>query len=471
MLTLALFSWPAYADTPGHPAKQIHDFHLRGNAQSVITQALAEFGKSPQFLGNPPRQPLRFDIDGSDLSTTRDMLALLTNTLFIPTEQNIILVVPNTDANQKQYLQKDTETIHLPGLAMKASQRQTDVESILKNVFSLSNSAFQSGGITLTADPETLRQVNATLRSLYTHDTQVLLHVRCYVTSRDRNLDAGLTPPASTAIFNVATEADQLVADNSSVIEAAIEEGLITSSTSVIEEAALLVLYGYAGNSPLGSSFEVFGNGITTTGVEPDSASLNMSLTDTTVTQLQDATMHLLNNETGKLHIGEKYPIITESYTSTSTSLTTNAATSSSTLAQPAIQYADLGVSLEATPVIHGNGSMDLSLKLALASLEGSSANGNPVLDSEEFTSAISVQPGMSTVMVSNLTNSDTTTNTGLPGLSTTNRNGALQDQQLVVVITPELTREPVPTIESGVTPAATGQESANSASASPSGN
>ncbi|GGH11814.1 hypothetical protein GCM10011586_30740 [Silvibacterium dinghuense] len=425
-----------------------HNMHLRGDAQTVITQALAEFGESAQFPGLPPRQPIRFDMDDSDRATTHRMLAMLTHTLLVPSGPNKVLIIPDTPQNEKQYLVEDSETIHLPSLTKDASKRRSEVESILTTVFSIPHVSFQSDGVTITSDPETLQQVNDVLRNLYTHDSQVQLHIQCYLTSHNRDLDAGLTPPASTTVFNVLTEADSLVSNNESVIEAAIEDGLISSSASELELAILLVEYGYASGTPLGSSFEVFGNGITTTGVEPDSITLNNSLTNSTVTELQDATLHLLNEETGKLHIGEKYPVVTETYSSTSTSLTTSLSTSTSTLAQPAIEYEDLGLVLEATPIIHASGSIDLSLKLALRSLSGNSANGNPIIDDQEFSSALTVRAGMSTMMVSNLTHSDTGTNTGLPGLDTTNRSTSGQDEQLVVVITPEVTRSARPHIE-----------------------
>ena len=84
----------------------------------------------------------------------------------------------------------------------------------------------------------------------------------------------------------------------------------------------------------------------------------------------------------------------------------------------PQVTYEDLGVTLKATPIIRRSGRIKLTLDLKIESLAGGTSDGNPILNSRQFASDLTVQDGDSALMVSNVSEAETAAFTGIPGLS-----------------------------------------------------
>jgi Flp pilus assembly secretin CpaC len=180
---------------------------------------------------------------------------------------------------------------------------------------------------------------------------------------------------------------------------------------------------------------------------------------------LDDVQLRVGDRQEATFREGEKYPITTSTYStglstgssSASSSATINGVSVASLLSQfaggssttiPQISYEDLGVTLKAKPVIEKSGRISMTLDLKIEALSGTSLDGNPVLDSRQFTSGLTVADGESAMMVSNMSRTETTSMTGIPGLSELpGFQIPLQDSlerdesQLVVVVTPHIVR------------------------------
>jgi Flp pilus assembly secretin CpaC len=216
-----------------------------------------------------------------------------------------------------------------------------------------------------------------------------------------------------------------------------ISAGLVASGDT-LGIAELLIAAGYAGNSVLGSSSLYFGGGLTATGVQFDSVSANASLSVSSIQQLESATLHLADNQPGIFKVGEQYPILT------ATTLAVGASTSAtSSSATPSIEYADLGLLLEAKPHIVSDKEVLLHLHETIRSLQGSSLNTIPILDNQEFSSDLSVATGVTTVVVSNLSHTEALATQGVIDSITTNSSRNTDDSELVITITPIITRSP----------------------------
>ncbi len=105
-------------------------------------------------------------------------------------------------------------------------------------------------------------------------------------------------------------------------------------------------------------------------------------------------------------------------------------------------------MTLKATPVIEKSGRINLLLDLKIEALSGSSLDGNPILESRQFATDLTVADGESALMVSNVTRSESAALTGLPGLSELpgfqlplENVGQRSSNQLVVVVTPHIVR------------------------------
>ena len=149
----------------------------------------------------------------------------------------------------------------------------------------------------------------------------------------------------------------------------------------------------------------------------------------------------MLDQEEATIRSGERYPIMTSSYSS----LIGN---SSSTPTIPQIQYQDLGLTLKVKPHFEGVDAVSLNLNLTLNSLAGSTINNIPVLNNREYTGVVSLRFGDSALVVSSMSKQDFLEITGVPGLSdipgfqnATNRQDTTDSMELAIVITPHLVR------------------------------
>jgi Flp pilus assembly secretin CpaC len=89
-----------------------------------------------------------------------------------------------------------------------------------------------------------------------------------------------------------------------------------------------------------------------------------------------------------------------------------------------------------------------MKLEFKLTSLAGPTLNGNPVLNSREYSSLITLKPGEKAVLVSSLTNQETASITGIPFLSEipglplpTSKSTDKTVSSLVIIVTPHVMR------------------------------
>jgi general secretion pathway protein D len=407
--------------------------HLVGGLTDVIQQAFRLYGIDVVFVGRLQgfSAPIQMDLRDADLSMMGEVLDAMTHCFFVPVNAHLVLAMQDDKEHRLQYERVVTKTIEVPNLQGWDKEEKAEVVGLLNTLFGISKASFSNNRVTIRAPRRELLQAEDTLTHLFQPEPQVLLEVKAYIVSLGHNRNVGVQLPQQISVFNVDSAAQSLIASNSSVVQELISAGIVNAGDTLgIAEA--LVAGGYASNSVLGSSFVTFGGGSSTTGVQFGSVNANDSLSVSTSQQLKDATLHLANNQSGTLMIGQRYPIMTAS---------TVAIGGSASSATPLIQYEDLGLTLEAKPHIESGNEVLLHLHETFRSLDGTSLNNIPVIDNQEFRADLSVPAGVTTVVVSSLSRSETRTAQGLVDSVPTNSSRNQQTSDLVVTITPILTR------------------------------
>ncbi len=114
----------------------------------------------------------------------------------------------------------------------------------------------------------------------------------------------------------------------------------------------------------------------------------------------------------------------------------------------PQVEYQDIGLTVETTPRVQRNSEVGMHLEVKISALAGQTLNGIPLLTSRQFSSDLTLRDGETAMMISNVTDQETSAVAGLPGLSeipgfqsTTNRNGTRMTGDLVLLITPHVVR------------------------------
>ncbi|HEY0785570.1 MAG TPA: hypothetical protein VGD62_06835 [Acidobacteriaceae bacterium] len=446
-------------------------FHVYATRDQVLLQVFRAFGITAlidKSVAPTAAEDTRvhFDQDDVTFEQARQAAELATNTFVVPLDPLHVLVALDTKENRTAFERLAQETVYLPGLT---AIEMSDVGNIARNVFDAQQASVNEGAHTLMvrAPQAKLKPLNALLEELMAGRSEVLLDMHIYQVTRTRNVSAGAELPSSSNIFNVTSEVDQLIAANPSLVEQIIASGLATPGN--YEEIALaLILSGQAGSTLLSQPFAYFGGGLTTTGVTlgKSAANLGLNITDTRI--LDQVQLRLQDQDEGTVRVGERYPIITSSYSNLATGATgiagINSAGLSSTLASlgislsslasaasasvPQVQYQDLGLTLHATSRVQQEQDVSLKLDLQLSSLNGTSINGNPVLDNRQYNSIVTLKPGEKALLVSSLSTQESAALTGLPFLSEipgfqfgTNQTTQKTSSSLVIVITPRVVR------------------------------
>jgi len=421
----------AAASNPGK--SKVRSLHLEGSVRDVLRQALALYGVEAVLVadeGFASRQ-MRVDADDADLASAGVLLRALTHCSLVPLDAHLVLAMPEKAGDVSKSDRLTTATISTTNL-MANSQQSKATNELLSTVFGNVKASFHGDEIVMQASPEIVAQARSVLAALDRPQAQIMLDVKAYTISRTHDRDLGVALPKSVTVFNILSAAESLISSNSTIVQEMISAGLV-SSGDTLEIALLLIEGGYGGSSVLGSSSLYFGGGYTYTGIQFDSVKANASLSESTVRELQEAHLQLADGEKGKFRVGERYPVLTAT--------TSALGSTSSGSTTPSIQYEDLGLTLEASAHLEADDEVLVHLHETIRSLAGSSLNDIPILDNQEVATDLTVAAGMTTVLISNLSKSETRATQKFLGLIPMDSSRDTTDSQLLITITPVVTR------------------------------
>ncbi|WP_158748750.1 hypothetical protein [Acidobacterium sp. S8] len=449
------------------PATGGQSFHLRSPESEVLRQVLTAYGISPMFDTSVKSQMVRFDADNVDFTQAAEMLKMSTDTFFVPLDEKRVLVALDTKDNRAKYERQVMETIYLPGLS---STEMSDMGNVARNVFEAQQATIQAERHTLTIRaPQTrIDALNHTLTDMLNGRSQVLLELRLFELAQTRTTNIGAQLPNQTTIFNVPTEVNQIIQNNQSAVQQIIAAGLANSGDD-IAIVAILIASGLVTGTVFNEPFALFGGGITASGLTLNQgATANLSLNSSDTRLLDNIQLRVQDQEDAMIRSGSRYPIITSTYSNLAgtslsipgvsqaglsselSSLGISSAALQSSLNQtiPQVQYQDLGLTLKATPHVQQNKDVAIKIDFKIDALSGQTANGNPILDTQQYTGTVTLPKGESAMVVSNLTRQQTAAVTGIPGLSelpgfqsTTNKESDVDVSKLVILITPHIVR------------------------------
>ncbi len=440
------------------PAPLRATFHLRGSPQQLIPQIFAAYGITPILDDSVPKKATQIDLTNAPFSEASAAVQLATNTFIVPLDPEHAVVAEDTKENRAKFERLMLETIYVPGLPAK---ELTEPVNMIRNVFGVKQIATRpgSGTITLRAPETTLRAVNTTLEGLYRQKPDVILDVKVYQIDDSRQENLGVAFPQTLSVFNVTSQLNSIISSNQSTIQQLIASGLVNPN-DLAAIAALLVGEGLVTGTVLNQPFALFGNGLTLSGLSFGSTTGNASLNIANTRELDHIQLRTGQGLKQTFKLGSKYPIVTQSY-SAGTQTPTNFGNLASLLTgssqsnlsgtnplsyAPTVQYVDLGLTLTAQTRIVESGNVQMQLKVTLASLSGQTLNQSPIIDNRSFTTAIQVHDGGSAMIASSISQTESRSLSGIPGLSelpgfqwTASPSTQLTIGRLLIVLTPHV--------------------------------
>jgi len=181
-------------------------------------------------------------------------------------------------------------------------------------------------------------------------------------------------------------------------------------------------------------------------------SSVHLSANNALTRTLDDVMLRAGHGKAATLKVGERYPIVSSQFSATSatssllSSLGISSSTAGTSIPSPQFTYEDLGLTLKATPQVHGK-VISLEYELTLRSLGAIQTNGLPIVNNQEMKGAISTEDGEPVVIAGLISKSESTSLNGLPLVSMLPVLGQAFSEQtkqntydeLLVVMTPHI--------------------------------
>jgi general secretion pathway protein D len=357
------------------------DFDLRGDSKSLWEQVSATLGLKVLF--DPQYQPTKttqFQLNDADYHETLNALQDATNSFLTPISERLIFVA--NDTTQKRTEFDANVVVVVPFSETISVQELQEVASGVRGTLDMQKVQVDTQRhLILMRDRVTkVRLAEMILEDLLRPRAQVAIDVDIMTTDVTSNLNYGLNVPTAFPLVS-------FVARN--------------YLTSVIPSGF--------------TTFMTFGGGASLLGLGVTSAQLFANVSNSSAQTLLRAEVLALNGQPASLHVGDKYPLVTNTYIGGSPSTATSGQVYTP---PPTFTFEDLGLVLKVTPWINGPDELSLEVDAEFKLLGAGNVDGIPIIASTKYTSKVSLRTGQWAVLAGLMSKTDAVTITGMPGLS-----------------------------------------------------
>jgi general secretion pathway protein D len=435
------------------PKAERATFHYRGDVRGLFTELASAYGVSAQFDDQVPVTTVRFYVDDVDFFTALQLACRVSKTMWTATDAHQVLIAKDTTENHKQYDRMALATFKAPGAT--TPQEATELVNALKNICDFQKAmSGQNGTVEVRAPQASLKACMELVRQLNNERPQVSLDIEVFDVSHNFTREIGMHIPNTFNVYNipVAAVAAAVAALGSQNVSTLANQLISSGGINAAGSSALSGLLAQLQNQSSGifsQPLATFGNGLTFGGVSLDHITTALSLNESWARSLSRVTLRAGQGNEATFHLGERYPILNASYAPIYNSSAISAVLGNQSYVPPfpSVSYEDLGLSLKAKPVIHGDSEVSLALELQVRSLTGQSANGVPVISNEEYKGSIRLRDGEPAVVAGEISTNDQLSIAGIPGVAdipllnqaASDNTKMKEEDELLIIITPHV--------------------------------
>jgi general secretion pathway protein D len=439
-------------ETRLQPMTGVQSFDFRGSSTELVQQFTHAFGITTALDDGLTARQVRIRLDNVSWETGSEVVSQLCKVLIIPMSEHQVLVANDTEENRRNLIRMSLRTFY--ALGGSSPQDLTDLTTALRILFDLRfiTPNVAMGSVVIRAPQQTMDAIANFLDYMQDDRPTVMLEVKVFQISSILTRDLGTSVPTQFTVFNVTTEIQNLVSSSAynQVVAALQAAGQPVNATTIL--AGLLASSSSTSSSVLSQPFAVFGGGATLTGVTLPASTIKFSLNNSLTRTMDDVMLRAGHGKAATLKVGERFPIVSSQFSASSaaSSLLSSLGLSSGTatsVPSPQFTYEDLGLTLKATPQVHGK-VISLDYELTLRSLGATQSNGLPLITNREMKGAISTEDGKPVVIAGLVDKSETASLSGIPLLSSIPVLGRAFSEEtkekdydeLLVVVTPHIT-------------------------------
>jgi tetratricopeptide (TPR) repeat protein len=380
------------------PRPGTQTIHLHTTTRGAYSSLCQAFGVAVVFDASTPSLPVNLDLETMSFERAMNTVALVTGTFWTPLSSTQVMVAADHPDKRKDFERPVQRVYYLPEVT--SARELTAVADLLRKLFDISSVTESFSDLTLTVRGPAPLLAAATqfLQALWIGRPQVVLDFEVVEIAGQKIRNLGVTPPTQLTMFPLPQTSGSAE---------------LTGSSAVV----------------------TFGGGQSTIGVAAPSATANFSRNSSLSRSLSRVTMRGAQDQPTTFRLGTRYPVITSSYTG---------ATTLGSL--PGVTYEDLGISIKATPVVHG-GEVTMSLDIDFSSLGAAAYNDIPVINQRKFSGTATVRNHESIIVAGAMSSTEIKSLLAVPGLGelpgvdllTGDHQSELDANELLIVVTPHV--------------------------------
>jgi len=435
------------------PSRERKDFHYRGDARTLLTQIGRAYGITATVDDSVAAKPVRFDIEGVNFAEAMEAATRVTKSFWIPLSGSQMYLVADTAENRKNFERMALRTFYLSDIS--TPQEMTEIVNALRTLLDIrfvQQNALQST-ITVRAPAAMVEAATQLIESLAGGRPQLMLDVRVYQISSSLIRQLGTQLPTQFNVFNLSPALLASLAPGASdAINQLIASGGINQANSQAIQALIAQIQQAAQNPLLSTPFATFGSGMTLTGVSASTPiAVKLQVNESDVKNLEHVTLLASQNSPAVLKVGERYPIVNATFAPiyNTAAISRVLGNQSYKAPFPSFNFEDLGLNLKATPLIHSNTDVSLTIEMNIRTLAGQGVNGIPIINNREYKGSITLRNEESGVVAGLLSKADSLSLSGYPFLSRVPavtygaavHDKNVNDDELLVVMTPHIVR------------------------------
>jgi general secretion pathway protein D len=354
-------------------------FNIRGDAKELFEEVARAFNLLVVFdTAYQPKSGLHFELEEAGYREALEALEAATDSFVIPVADRLMLVA--NDTPQKRTELEATAAIVIPVPEPFAIQEVQEIATGVRGTLDIQRLMVDSQRrlILIRDRASKVLMAQKIIMDLMKPKPQVAIEIDLLASDQSSSLTYGLSLPSSFPLVWVPNANHNLMS-----------------------------------SFPAGfASFLGFGGGHSQLALGVTNGSLFANATKSFSTTMLKSEVVTSDGQAASLHIGDKYPIVTAGYFGQTTG------TGRVYAPPPTFNFEDLGLILKITPHIHGMDDVSLDIEAEFKLLGATSVNDIPIIHNRKFQSKVRVAQGEWAVLAGLMTESESATISGIPGLA-----------------------------------------------------
>jgi general secretion pathway protein D len=410
------------------------------NDSRVVFETIAKLaGLSVIFDPDFTSRRIPVELPNVTLEQALDDVALESKAFWKPLSSSVIFVAPDNPQKRRDVEDEEVQTFYLSNTV--TPQEITEIVTGLRQLLDLRRltQVNAQNAIVIRDTPDKLALASKIISDIDKARPEVLVHVQVLAASVDRLRDLGILPGQSVTVTFTPECALQPTSSGCTTTTP-------TTSTTPTTPASVTLsnLKNLSGND-----WSITMPGATATAI----------LNDNKTKLIQDPEIRVSDGEKATLTVGEKVPIATGSFQAGVGVGVGGGAGVVNPLVNTQFQYLDVGVKVDVTPRIHPGGDVSMKLSVEISALNGTSNIGGinqPIISTRKVEHDIRLKDGEASVLGGLIETIDTKTANGWPGLGEvpglkyffSEQTHELQEDEVLIILTPHIVRLPAITAE-----------------------